>query len=108
MAYELNKETSQLNALLKERNLKAVEYNKIARSYNKKYGHGLEFNQAEYTDKEINVYQFGNRKDLILALTHELGHALGMDHVENPKSIMHFLTGANTTKSLLPPLLKFG
>ena len=102
MAYELNKETSQLNALLKERNLKAVEYNKIAQSYNKKYGHGLEFNQAEYTDKEINVYQFGNRKDLILALTHELGHALGMDHVENPKSIMHFLTGANTEVSLTP------
>ncbi len=102
MASELNNMTQQLNILLKERNIKASEYNKIAGEYNKKYNDGLEFNQAEYTDKEINVYQFGNKKDLILALTHELGHALGMNHVENPKSMMYYLTGTNTETSLTP------
>lgn len=102
----LNNMSKQLNILLKERNIKASEYNKIAQDYNKKYGGGLEFNQAEYKwnngTGEINVYQFGNKKDLILALTHELGHALGMDHTENPKSIMYYLTGANTETSLTP------
>ena len=39
---------------------------------------------------------------MILALTHELGHALGMDHVENPKSIMYYITGANTETSPAP------
>lgn len=105
-ATELNNMTQQLNSLLKERNAKAVEYNKIAQDYNKKYNGGLEFNQAEYKwsngTGEINVYQFGNKKDLILALAHELGHALGMDHVENPKSIMYFLTGINSQTSLTP------
>ena len=107
-ATRLNKEsssinilTSELNKLLKERNIKATEYNKVAESYNQKYNQSLEFNQAEYTGKEINIYQFNNKKDLILALTHEFGHALGMDHVENAKSIMYYITGTDTETSLV-------
>lgn len=102
----INSMTKQLNILLLERNVKAAEYNKIAGEYNKKYNGGLEFNQAEYVNdsagQRINVYQFGNKGDLVLALTHELGHALGMNHVENPKSIMYYITGANTEVSLTP------
>lgn len=96
----INNMARQLNILLKERNSKAVEYNKVAEDYNKKYNGGLEFNQAEYTGKKINIYQFGNKKDLILALTHEFGHALGVGHVENPKSIMYYITGVNIETSL--------
>ncbi len=94
-AASLNLEAKELNALLEKRNQAALEYNKIAKNYNQKYGQGLEFNQAEYTGEAINVYQFGNQKDLAVALTHELGHALGMDHTENPNSIMYYLTGEN-------------
>jgi hypothetical protein len=108
-ATSINAMTKQLNSLLSERNIKAAEYNKIAADYNKKYNSGFEFNQAEYVSKssltksgEINVYQFGNKKDLILALTHELGHALGMGHVENPKSIMYYITGINAETSPTP------
>src|SRR3989344_4310328 len=97
----INALTNELNKLLKERNIKAAEYNKVAESYNQKYNHNLEFNQAEYTGKEINIYQFNNKKDLILALTHEFGHALGMDHVENAKSIMYYITGTDTETSLV-------
>ncbi len=92
----INAMTRQLNTLLEERNKKASEYNRVARNYNEKYGEGLEFNQAEYSSGgQINVYQFNNKKDLVLALTHEFGHALGMDHVENPDSVMYYLTDAN-------------
>jgi hypothetical protein len=106
-ALAINNMTKQLNVLLEERNIKADEYNKIAENYNKKYNGGLEFNQAEYIKADgeagkINVYQFSNKKDLILALTHEFGHALGMDHVENPKSIMYYITDANTETSPTP------
>jgi hypothetical protein len=107
-ASSVNSMAKELNTLLVERNAKAAEYNKIAAAYNKKYNGGLEFNQAEYISgsvskaAQINVYQFGNKKDLVLALTHELGHALGMNHVENPKSIMYYITGANTEISLTP------
>jgi len=95
----INAMARQLNILLKERNSKALEYNKIAEEYNKKYNGGLEFNQAEYTGNEINVYQFGSKKDLIFAVTHELGHALGMDHTENTTSIMYYISGSNVQSS---------
>jgi hypothetical protein len=98
-AHDLNDMTAQLNALLEERNAKAAEYNRVADNYNKKYNKGLEFNQAEYTGKEINVYQFGNKKDLIMALSHEFGHALNMGHVENNESVMYYLTSSNTAFS---------
>ena len=98
----INLLTKDLNALLAKRNLAGSEYNQIAKNYNKKYGHGLEFNQAEYATNEINVYQFGGRYDLILALTHEFGHSLSMDHVENSKSIMYYVTGDNIESSPTP------
>jgi hypothetical protein len=96
----LNIEAQELNDLLKERNIKAIEYNKMVAAYNKKYGQGGEFNQAEYTGKAINVYQFGSKEDLVLALTHEFGHALGMDHVESSDSIMYYLSDENTGTDL--------
>jgi hypothetical protein len=92
----LNGMLIELNNLLAKRNAAAESYNKIAESYNQQFGHGLEFDQAEYTGREINVYEFGNNNDLTLALSHELGHALGMDHVENPRSIMYYKTGDQT------------
>lgn len=98
----LNVLTKELNQLLDRRNQAAAEYNKVAKRYNEKYGHGLEFNQAEYNGKGINVYQFSDQKDLDIALSHEFGHALGMDHVENSASIMYYLTGGNTEVDLTP------
>jgi hypothetical protein len=98
----LNNMIVELNKLLKERNDKAAEYNKIAADYNNKYNGGLEFNQAEYKGNpsnqtgEINVYEFNNERDLVLALAHEFGHALGLEHVENPSSVMYYLTNTNT------------
>lgn len=107
-AMAINVMSKELNILLEKRNVEAKKYNQIADAYNQKYGSGLEFNQAEYIGNpfqktgEINVYQFGDKIDLNLALAHEFGHALGMDHVENPKSIMYYLTEANATVSLTP------
>lgn len=93
--YALREMSGRLSTLLAERNAKAIQYNKAASEYNKKYNQGLEFNQAEYNGQEINIYQFGTKEDLLLALSHEFGHALGLDHVDNPSSVMYYLTGMN-------------
>lgn len=111
----INAKSKELNALLDERNKAAASYNQTVRGYNQKYGHGLEFDQAEYVSGEknplvfnsanngqINVYEFTNKTDLSIALAHELGHALGMDHVENPKSIMYYTSGADAQRPLYP------
>ena len=98
----LNQMAEEVNRFLESRNKAASEYNQVVRDYNKKFGHGLEFNQAEYVGEAINVYQFTNNTDLALALTHEFGHALGMEHIENPNSIMHYLTEEGGIGNIVP------
>ena len=97
-----NEKSQIINQALQNRNNAASGYNQFVNSYNQKYGHGLEFNQAEYTGNEINVYQYGNKNDLTLALAHEFGHALSMDHIENSNSIMYYLTKEGTKSNLSP------
>lgn len=94
-AAKLNQASDELNNLLKLRNEAAKNYNALVQSYNAKYASGLEFDQAEYRsgENEINVYEFKTRDDLRLALAHELGHALGLDHVENSASVMYYMSG---------------
>jgi hypothetical protein len=111
----INAKSRELNTLLDQRNKAAAAYNQTVQIYNQKYGQGLEFDQAEYVSgrknplifgrgigEEINVYEFTNNADLALALAHEFGHALGMNHVENSKSIMYYTSGANTRASFSP------
>ena len=98
-ASSINSMAKQLNTIVEERNTAAKNYNKAAESYNSAYGDRAEFNQAEYTGKEINVYQFDSSVGLIMAMTHEFGHALDMDHVENSESIMYYLRDSDNTFS---------
>lgn len=91
---KINSFADDLNLALQNRNAVAEQYNKIVREYNQKFGHGVEFNQAEYNSvpPAINLYQFTNLYDLRLALAHEFGHSLGFEHIENAKSIMYYRT----------------
>jgi archaellum component FlaC len=109
-ASKINLKINNLNLILKQRNELAKSYNSVVNNYNNKFGHGLEFNQAEYRfpgetgEGEINVYQFLDSKSLLLAITHEFGHALGMEHVENPKSIMYYSSREDTNSTIKPNL----
>jgi hypothetical protein len=88
---DLNKRAGQLNDLGNQINDLAGQLNIKVDIHNESFGEAREFDQADYTGKDINVYQFDNPDDLRLVLAHEFGHALGIDHVENPKSIMYYL-----------------
>lgn len=90
-AGELKELADNLNQAVKERNSAAQSYNESVENYNRKYGGHMEFDQAEYNGEEINIYQFTDSKGLMMALSHEFGHALTMEHVENSKSIMYYL-----------------
>ncbi len=81
-----NAKTEQLNNLIRD-------HNNLINEYNRRFSKPRKFDQGRFvkqgTNQEINIYQFRNRAQLKTVLAHEFGHALGLDHVSNPKSIMH-------------------
>lgn len=85
-----------VNALVALVNRYAKEEEKIVDRYNAKvetftetYGAGGTFDQGVYGGTAIDIYQFDDRNHLVMALAHEFGHALGIGHVADPKSIMY-------------------
>lgn len=40
-------------------------------------------------DRAVMVYQFDDADDLALTIAHELGHALGIEHLDDPTAVMH-------------------
>lgn len=93
-ANTLNTLAKNINALIEELHLNVAKYN-TTRS-----AQGDEFSEGEYVrngvDEDINIYEFGSDTKLIRVLTHELWHALGLNHVDDVKAIMYRLNQGKT------------
>jgi hypothetical protein len=90
---EVNKLVSQTNGLASQENKTVATYNNIVETYRSKYGGSRDFEKGVFDGKEINIYQFQETKDLELTLIHELGHYIGLDHTQDPESIMYPMIG---------------
>lgn len=91
LAQNINKEMDELNE-------KFDEHNQLIEQYNEEFAGDLRFTKATYQKAAdsgvVTVNQFMNKKELTLILAHELGHALGLNHLDLPASIMYSKMGA--------------
>lgn len=84
-ANSFNTTNDQINALTKK-----LPENFILGEY---------FSAFENEPESIKIYSYGNKLNLLSTLTHELGHALGMEHVSGRDSI---LSSIDTTSPTTP------
>ena len=89
-----------VNRYAKEEEKVVDRYNAEVETFTETYGTGEEFDQGIYKGTAIDIYQFDDRDHLVMVLTHELGHALGLEHVANPESIMYPVLEAQDLEQL--------
>jgi predicted Zn-dependent protease len=97
---ELEKQRKDLNVLASHVNQSAKNeseivsvYNSEVKNYNERFGESKEFEKGVFDGTAINIYEFKENEDLVMTLIHEMGHALGIEHLNDPKSIMYYLMG---------------
>jgi len=87
---ELNSMRENLNGLVAQYNFRIDGVRRDISAINADAG--KTFLAGEYVNRygsqQIIVYEYGSFPDLVAILTHELGHALGLAHNNNPKSVM--------------------
>lgn len=90
---KVNALVAVVNRYAKEEEKVVDRYNAEVETFTETYGTGEAFDQGVYNGRAIDIYQFDDRDHLVMVLAHELGHALGLEHVANPESIMYPVLG---------------
>lgn len=103
---DLKAQAEQLNTLAKSVNRSADNYNaqvgqlnQTIQTFNTELHQKPEEGLYNGKDKRIEIYFNVNRNELIHTLAHEMGHAIGMEHVADPESIMYAFTSRQVTVS---------
>lgn len=104
MRDNLQEQEEELSVYSDELNRRADTINELIYQYQKRFSSWKTFYQGAYLNvagkRKINIYQFDDIERLTLVLAHEFGHALGLTHVGNPKSVMYYLTDRQDTRNL--------
>ncbi|MGV0887484.1 matrixin family metalloprotease [Acinetobacter venetianus] len=100
--HALESQSQLLQARIQNHNLKVQQLQKQSEKSNQLRQQLIQsvykFNQTfkpqvlhkgQFDGKQIFIYEFSSLDDLRLTLAHEFGHALGLKHTQDPKSLMY-------------------
>ena len=91
LAEKINAIAGKSQKIADTANAAAENINTNVEKHNSLFEEGRTFDKGQFNGKDITIYQFTSSGDLLLALTHEFGHALGIEHTDDPRSVMHYL-----------------
>ena len=103
-AKNLEERRDELLITMDSINKKVVRYNELVKYINTLIKKSNSLGAAKFTEgrfvpskNTVDIYQYNDNNKFLRVLTHELGHVLGINHNENPISIMYSINTSTTT-----------
>jgi len=78
-----------INEIASNHNLDLVNYRDTGSQLGPEFSEGIY--EQKGTRRTITIYHFPSHDGLVRVLAHELGHAKGLPHLDNPQAVMHRL-----------------
>lgn len=91
-ADKLNQMAASLNLSARKYNLGVGQFKESAKNFKQALSIKPEAGVYNSSIPQIDIYLTSSQKELVHTLAHEMGHALGLSHLDDPQSIMYQYT----------------